>query len=64
MRAIGPIYPAHVIASQAEVRLVADQTANATMETIRSDQIPIEAAQQMEREQAKALSMGFVNLFA
>jgi hypothetical protein len=46
------------------VRLVADQTANATMETIRSDQIPIEAAQQMEREQAKALSMGFVNLFA
>ena len=64
MSAIGPTYPAHIIVSQAEVRLVADQTANATIEMIKSDQTRIEAAQQIEAEQAKALSMAFVNLFA
>lgn len=29
MSTIGPTYPAHTIVSQAEVRLVADQTTNA-----------------------------------
>jgi hypothetical protein len=64
MSAIGPTYPAHIIVSQAEVRLVADQTANATIEIIKSDQARIEAAQQIEADQAKSLSMAFVNLFA
>ena len=64
MSAIGPTYPAHIIVSQAEVRLVADQTANATIQTIKSDHIRIEAAQQIEADQAKSLSMAFVNLFA
>jgi len=64
MSAIGPTYPAHIIVSQAEVRLVADQTANATIEMIKSDQTRIAAAQQIEAEEAKALSMALVNLFA
>ena len=64
MSAIGPTYPAHIVVSQAEIRLVADQTANAAIETIKSDQTRIAAAQQIEAEEAKALSMALVNLFA
>ena len=36
MSTIGPTYPAHIIVSQAEVRLVADETANAGAATIKS----------------------------
>ena len=45
MSIIGPTYPAHIIVSQAEVRLVADKTANANTATIKSDQNEVEAAQ-------------------
>ena len=38
MSNIGPTYPAHIVVSQAEVRLVADETTNATAATIKSDQ--------------------------
>jgi len=57
---IGPTYPAHIVVSQAEVRLVADQTANANTATIKSDQSRVEAAQQVEAEEAKASSVDFV----
>lgn len=56
MNAIGPTYPAHIAVSQAEIRLVADELANAAIETIRSDQIRIEHAQQLEALQAKNAS--------
>ena len=61
MSIIGPTYPAHVIVSQAEVRLVADKTANANAATIMSDQHRLESAQEIEASEAKATSVDFVS---
>jgi hypothetical protein len=60
MSTIGPVYPAHIVVSQAEVRLVADETANANAETIKSDQQRVEAAQEVEAVEAKTSSVDFV----
>jgi hypothetical protein len=60
MSNIGPTYPAHIMVSQAEVRLVADQTTNASTATIKSDQQRIEAAQEVEAEEAKTSSVDIV----
>jgi hypothetical protein len=60
MSNIGPTYPAHIVVSQAEVRLVADETSNANTATIKSDQQRVEAAQEIEAAQAKASSVDFV----
>ena len=60
MSTVGPTYPAHIIVSQAEVRLVADQTANANTATIKSDQSRVEDAQEVEAADAKASSVDFV----
>ena len=54
MSTISPVYPAHIVVSQAEVRLVADETANASTSTIKSDQQRVEAAQEVEAADAKA----------
>jgi hypothetical protein len=54
MSTIGPVYPAQIVVSQAEVRLVADETANASTSTIKSDQQRVEAAQEVEAAEAKA----------
>jgi hypothetical protein len=51
---IGPLYPAHTVVCQAEVKLVADETANANTSTIKSDQQRVEAAQEVETAEAKA----------
>ena len=56
MSAIGPTYPAHIVVSQAEIRLVADQTANANTETIKSDQSRIEAAKVAAKRRTPELS--------
>ena len=61
MSTIGPTYPAHMIVSQAEVRLVADQAENANNGTIKSDQQRVEAAQELEAAQAKATNVDFVS---
>jgi len=53
MSTIGPTYPAHIIVSQAEVRLVADETAKANAATIIVDQHRVEAAQEIEAAEAK-----------
>jgi len=60
MSTVGPTYPAHFIVSQAEVRLVADQTANANTATIKSDQRQVEAAQEVEAAEAKGCALDFV----
>ncbi len=60
MSTIGPTYPAHIIVSQAEVRLVADQTSSAAAATIKSDQDRIEVAQEVEAAAARANSVNFV----
>lgn len=53
MSNIGPTYPAHIVVSQAEIRLVADETTDASAETIKSDQQRVQAAQEVEAEAAK-----------
>ena len=60
MSAIGPTYPAHILVNQAEIRLVADQTSNATAETIKSDQSRIEAAKVAEAVDARALTLDLI----
>jgi hypothetical protein len=60
MSTIALVYPAHIVVSQAEVRLVADVTANANAATITSDQRRIEAAQALEAAQAKTSSVDTV----
>ena len=60
MSTIGPTYPAHIIVSQAEVKLVADQTSNADTTTIRSDQYRVQVAQEVEAAQAKATGVDIV----
>ena len=60
MSNIGPTYPAHIIVSQAEVRLVADETSSANAAKIKSDQNQIEAAQEIEAAEARADSVNFV----
>jgi hypothetical protein len=60
MSNIGPTYPAHIVVSQAEVRLVADETTNASTATIKSDQQRVQAAQEVEAEQAKTTSVDIV----
>jgi len=56
MSNIGPVYPAQIVVSQAEVKLLADETNNAT---IKSDQNHLKAAQEIEVAGAKAVSMDF-----
>jgi hypothetical protein len=46
--------------SEAEVRLVSDETTNASTATIKSDEHQVEAAQEVEAAQAKATSVDFV----
>ena len=60
MSNIGPTYPAHIIVGQAEVRLVADETTNASTATIKSDQQRVKAAQELEAAQAKISSVDIV----
>lgn len=60
MSNIGPTYPAHIVVSQAEVKLVADQTTDASTATVKSDQQRVEAAQEVEAEAAKTSSVDFV----
>jgi hypothetical protein len=60
MSTIGPAYPAQTVVSQAEVKLVADETANVNTATIKSDQNRVEAAQEIETAAAKASSVDFV----
>jgi hypothetical protein len=60
MSTIGPTYPAHIVVSEAELKLVADETTNANAVTIKSDQHQVEAAQEVEAAEAKASRVDFV----
>jgi hypothetical protein len=60
MSTIGPTYPAHIVVSEAELKLVADETTNANTVTIKSDQHQVEAAQEVEAAEAKASRVDFV----
>ena len=54
MTTIGPTFPAHIAVSQAQVRLVADQTANADASTIKLDEQSVQIAEQIEQAAAKS----------
>ena len=55
MTTIGISYPAHIAVSQAEVRLVADQTSKVATTTIEEDKKTLSNAQLAESEQAAQL---------
>jgi hypothetical protein len=57
MTTIGPTFPAHIAVSQAEVRLVADQTANADASTIKLDQQSVQTAERIEQEAASSSTL-------
>jgi hypothetical protein len=56
MSTIGPTYPAQIILSQAEIKLVADQTSNANTTTIKSDRNRVEAAQESKQQRRRLLA--------
>jgi hypothetical protein len=60
MSAVGPVYPAQIVVSQAELKLVADETDNANTQTIKSDQQRVTAAQEIETAEAKTSSVDLV----
>jgi hypothetical protein len=57
MTMIGPTYPAHIAVSQAEVRLVADQTSNAELTTIKADEYSLSNAQEIEIAEAREVDV-------
>jgi hypothetical protein len=52
MTTIGPVYPAQLIVSQAEVKLVADQAAAAASLAIKADEQNLTSAQEIEAAEA------------
>jgi hypothetical protein len=57
MTIIGPTYPAHIAVRQAEVRLVADQTSNAELTTIKADEYSLSNAQEIEIAAAREVDI-------
>jgi hypothetical protein len=60
MTTIGPTFPVHIAVSQAQVRLVADQIANADASTIRLDEQSVESAEQIERAATKSSAVNII----
>jgi hypothetical protein len=61
MNTRSPVYPAHIVVSRAEVRLVADEAANATPATIKSGSARAsKTAQVAEAAEAKTSSVDLV----
>lgn len=52
MTTIGPVYPAQFVVSQAEVKLVADQTSDAGPLAIKADEQNLTSAQEVEAAQS------------
>jgi hypothetical protein len=59
MSTIGPVYPAQFAVSQAEVKLIADETDKANTDMIKSDQQRVTTAQAVETAEAKTSSVDF-----
>jgi hypothetical protein len=60
MTTIGPTFPAHIAVSQAEVRLVADQTSKAGASAIKLDEQSIRTAEQIEQDAAKSSAVNLI----
>jgi hypothetical protein len=57
MSTIGPTYPAHIIVSQAEVKLVADQTSQAASTMIKADEQNLSNAQEIEADESRLIDV-------
>ena len=57
MTTIGPTYPAHIVVSQAEIKLVADQTSNAASTTIKADEQSLSNAQEIETAESRLIDI-------
>jgi hypothetical protein len=57
MATIGPIYPAQFVVSQAEVKLVADQTSDAGSIAIRADVQKLDGAQEVETAEEREVDI-------
>jgi hypothetical protein len=57
MSTIGPTYPAHIIVSQAEVKLVADQTSRAASTMIKADEQNLSNAQEIEADESRLIDV-------
>ena len=57
MATIGPIYPAQFVVSQAEVKLVADQTSDAGSIAIRADVQKLDGAQEVEAAEEREVDI-------
>jgi hypothetical protein len=57
MTTIGPVYPAQIIVSEAEVKLVADQTSDAGSLAIKSDEQNLTNAQEVEAAESHAIDI-------
>lgn len=57
MTTIGPTYPAHIIVSHAEVKLVADQTSNAGSTMIKADEQNLSSAQDIEADESRSVDI-------
>ena len=54
---IGPTYPAHIIVSLAEVKLVADQTSRAASTMIKADEQNLSNAQEIEADESRMIDV-------
>ena len=57
MATVGPVYPAQILVSQAEVRLVADQTASAAPTTIKADEASLKDAEEIESGESRLIDI-------
>ncbi len=57
MATVGPVYPAQILVSQAEVRLVADQTASAAPTTIKADEASLKDAEEIESSESRLIDI-------
>lgn len=57
MATIGPIYPAQFVVSQAEVKLVADQTSDAGSIAIRADVQKLDGAREVETAEEREVDI-------
>jgi len=57
MTTIGPIYPAQFVVSQAEVKLVADQTSDAGSLAIKADEENLTNAQEIEAAESHEIDI-------
>ena len=57
MTNIGPVYPAQILVSQAEIKLVADQSTSAAPTTIKADEKSLTDAEEIETGESRLIDL-------